>query len=41
VTAGYNPDLIAWEGPAIQLAVDQAKAFKDRARRPAPQKGAA
>src|SRR3984957_5155371 len=30
VAAGYAPDLTTWEGPAIQLAVEQTKAFKER-----------
>jgi hypothetical protein len=42
VAAGYDADLTRWEGPAIQLAVEQAKAFKERMRRPAEaRKGAA
>jgi hypothetical protein len=28
--AGYASDLTTWEGPAIQLAVEQTKAFKER-----------
>ncbi len=40
--AGYDTDLTTWEGPAIQLAVEQTKAFKERLRQPeAAQKGAA
>ena len=41
VAAGYAADLAAWEGPAIPLAVEQTKAFKERLRQPAVQKGAA
>ena len=42
VQAGYDADLSAWQGPAIQLAVEQTKAFKDRMRRQAgARKGAA
>ncbi len=42
VQAGYDADLSAWEGPAIQLAVEQTKTFKVRMRRQAgAQKGAA
>ena len=28
--AGYAPDLTTWKGPAIQLAAEQTKAFKER-----------
>ena len=42
VAAGYAADLTTWEGPAIQLAVEQTKAFKERMRQPAgARKGAA
>ncbi|HVS38720.1 MAG TPA: Rad52/Rad22 family DNA repair protein [Gemmataceae bacterium] len=42
LAAGYDADLATWRGPAIQLAVEQAKVFKDRMRQPAEtQKGAA
>ena len=42
VQAGHSDDLATWEGPAIQLAVQQTKAFKERLRDPAEaQKGAA
>jgi hypothetical protein len=30
VAAGFASDLTTWEGPAIQLAVDKTKAFKER-----------
>ena len=30
LAVGYAPDLTTWQGPAIQLAVDQTKAFKER-----------
>ena len=32
VAAGYDPDLTTWQGPAIQLAVEQTKVFKERLR---------
>ncbi len=41
VAAGHAADLTTWEGPAIALAVEQTKAFKERMRQPAAQKGAA
>ncbi len=41
IAAGYAADLATWEGPAIPLAVEQTKAFKERLRQPAAQKGAA
>jgi hypothetical protein len=39
VRAGYGADLTAWTGPAIQLAVEQARAFP--AHRQTPQKAVA
>jgi hypothetical protein len=33
VAAGHDPDLATWPGPAIQLAVDQTRAFETQARR--------
>ncbi len=33
--AGYEKDLASWTGPAIQLAVDETKAFEARLREPA------
>ena len=41
VAAGHAADLTTWEGPAIALAVEQTKAFKERMRQPAARKGAA
>jgi hypothetical protein len=41
VRAGFGADLTAWVGPAIQLAVEETKAFQGRARGPAPQKAVA
>ena len=42
VAAGHGANLATWEGPAIQLAVEQTKAFKQRMRQPAEaRKGAA
>jgi hypothetical protein len=42
VAAGYAPELTTWEGPAIQLAVEQTKAFKERlSHRTGARKGAA
>ncbi len=32
VKAGYDPDLATWSGPAIELAVEQTKAFEANAR---------
>ncbi len=32
VAAGYAADLATWDGPAIQLAVEQTKTFKERQR---------
>jgi len=37
VKAGFAPDLSAWDGPAIQLAIEETKAFEASRRRP-PQK---
>jgi hypothetical protein len=34
VKAGYAPDLAAWSGPAISLAVDATKLFESRLRKP-------
>ena len=40
--AGFASDLTKWEGPAIQLAVDQTKAFRERLpQRTEGRKGAA
>jgi hypothetical protein len=33
--AGYEKDLSTWTGPAIQLAIDETKAFEARVREPA------
>jgi hypothetical protein len=33
--AGYDKDLAAWSGPAIQLAIEETKAFEARLRAPA------
>jgi hypothetical protein len=33
--AGYEADLATWSGPAIQLAVDQTRAFETKARQQA------
>jgi hypothetical protein len=33
--AGYEKDLSAWSGPAIQLAIDETRAFETRLREPA------
>jgi hypothetical protein len=42
VAAGHDADLTTWQGPAIQLAVEQTKAFKERLReRAGAHKGAA
>jgi hypothetical protein len=36
--AGYDPDLSAWSGPAIALAVEETKAFEARCRKQQPRK---
>jgi hypothetical protein len=38
VKAGYEADLAAWAGPAIQLAVEETRAFEARARQKSPEK---
>jgi hypothetical protein len=42
VKAGYEADLATWSGPAIQLAINETKAFETRVRQqPVKQKEAA
>ena len=36
VKAGHGADLASWSGPAIQLAVEQTKAFEASHRKPSP-----
>jgi hypothetical protein len=38
VQAGHEADMIGWGGPAIQLAVEETKAFEARLRQPAADK---
>jgi hypothetical protein len=39
VNAGYAPDLAAWAGPAIQLAIEETRAFEaSRRKKPVPKK---
>ena len=40
VAAGFAADLTTWEGPAIQLAVEQTRAFKDQVRAHAEERAA-
>jgi hypothetical protein len=38
VRAGYDSDLSTWSGPAIELAVEETRAFEADLRQPAPKK---
>jgi hypothetical protein len=38
VQAGHEADMLSWGGPAIQLAVEETRAFEARLRQPAPDK---
>jgi hypothetical protein len=38
VKAGYEPELAAWSGPAISLAVEETKAFESRLRQQSAKK---